>query len=147
MFKLRLNLSRYLQKQISLKHFPLALISNQPNSVHVHIDQLALKLIRELDGKIHLDGFAQQADSDTSLMLRAKLTLHDIQITWQDMRRAKAPITIDHLNAYVEGSDSHPFYGYASLNSSIGNLDFIADIDGNPLTMIGQVKVSYWLNS
>ena len=120
-------------KEISVNISPLALISTNPLAhIQVHVDQLALRFIRELDGKVHLDGFTQQSDGKESFFLPGKVTLHDIQLTWQDMRRADVPITVDHLNARIEGSDSH-FYGYASLNSSIGELDFIADIDGNPL--------------
>ncbi len=121
-------------KEISINISPLALISANPLAhVQVHIDQLALRFIRELDGKVHLAGFTQQSNDADTFVLPGKVTLHDIQFTWQDMRRADTPITVDNLNAYIEGSDSH-FYGYASLSSSIGELDFIADIDGNPLS-------------
>jgi uncharacterized protein YhdP len=121
-------------KEISVNISPLALISSNPLAhIQVHVDQLALRFIRELDGKVHLAGFTQQSNDANTFLLPGKVTLHDVQLTWQDMRRAAAPITVDNLNAYIEGSDSH-FYGYASLNSSIGELDFIADIDGNPLS-------------
>lgn len=60
-------------KEISVNISPLALISANPLAhIEVHVDQLALRFIRELDGKVHLAGFTPQSSGSDTFCCQAK---------------------------------------------------------------------------
>ncbi len=107
-----------------------------------------LDVLRNLDGSLSIKGLHSSDDQPLWLMQGGKYEILQSQLTWQDLKRQTAPVTIQQLDFVIKNhylNQRHEIHLLSQLPEQYGDsLRISALIDGNifqPDTISGQLYV------
>lgn len=114
--------------ELDLSHLSL-LRGRLLEALRLTLDGLYLTLVRDKDGRLHIEGFPARRQGGATVPLPRHLRLRNVRLEWRDRRHGRPPVVIDPLDLDLVRRDHH-LRLRGRLESPLGKAHFGADIDG-----------------
>ncbi|RMG32800.1 MAG: TIGR02099 family protein [Gammaproteobacteria bacterium] len=98
-------------------------------ALRLTLDGLALKLVRETDGRLHIEGFPARQQGGAAIPLPRHLRLRNVRLEWEDRLRGRPSVVIDPIDLDLIRRDQL-LRLRGRLQSPLGEARFGADIQG-----------------
>ncbi len=114
--------------ELDLSHLSL-LRGRLLEALRLTLDGLRLKLVREADGRLHIEGFPARQQGGATMPLPRHLRLRNVRLEWLDRQHGGLPLVIDPLDLDLVRHENR-LRLRGRLESPLGKARFGADIDG-----------------